>query len=132
MTFNRRSIVVIGGIAFAITLGIITGNQLQSQAALAIGLGVTAGVLAGLGVGMVMLLYGFREKYVRVEDLIDLLEVEGGSPGQSTPKKKAMPRTLPTSSVDEDDDEAEPTISVRRQRDFSAVGWNEPPEGFDE
>lgn len=125
---NRQVIILIGVVAFAVMLAIVVGNQLVSVQALAIALGVAAGIIVGVPAGILIMLYGLRNNYVRVDDLVDYFEAQYASvaPASTAPAPKKRTRTAAAPPPEEE------TLAPRRERDFSAVGWTEPPTGFED
>ncbi|GAB4470948.1 MAG: hypothetical protein Kow00124_07580 [Anaerolineae bacterium] len=121
---NRRLIALVGVVAFAVTLGIVAGSRLTGTTALAILLGVAIGVVVGVAIGLAVALHTLRRSTIPVDELYNYLDALYAGGGVTLPPQPGDARTTPSRSGG--------ALTTRRTRQFTAVGWTTPPEGFDE
>jgi|GEM_PF-6841795 len=121
---DRRLVVIllVGTLALAISLGAVIGTRLASTVTMTVVLAVAVGVVVGTAIGMGIILIGTRSKTVSVDELIYYVDVLSRDSGDG----KRTPRSTRGSA------EVDRAIEPRRDRRFSAVGFSDPPEGFDD
>jgi len=124
---DKRLVIVLGAgfLAFAISLGIVIGLQLQTLQAMVIGMGVAVGVVIGVPIGFIFALFGpqransdkinvLRLTKEQEDALFDLLYKEQG--GESPQRKPSRLR----------DGEGPP--AAHRERRITSVGGARLPE----
>ena len=120
---DRRIIWLAGVVALAVTLGIVVGSRLASTTSMMLVLAVCVGITVGLAVGGAVSLIALRQRVVPRNELQALLE---------TYYQEAPPKPVSTSKRSTVVEAPEAPTGGGKDRSFTAVGWTDPPEGFDE